>query len=240
MKHPFKQGTKIQVASSCDDYWYKVGEIYTVHSYLPHEDAYVVEEQYEEYKESAWIDAKDVIQFVDWDNAPEGATHYNDVDCIYPYLKQTWDSYYFFDEEKWTEYNYVSLAFAHHFDNAIKRPVTEEKKEMNAFNKNGLPAVGTEFEYSFGNDFWFKATSNYVVADDGVVALCESACGKIEQYLDVRTCKFRSIKSKEEQEKEEAVDEMVKVADPSGTLYNSASLFCERLYAAGYRIMQSN
>lgn len=169
MKQVFEKGTKIQVVHSTSDNWYRIREIYTVHSYLEHKDAYVVEEDYDKWRDTAWIDAKDVEMYVDW------------------------------------------------------------------YTKEQLPPVGTEFEYSFGNGYWFKATSTYVVGDSGVVALCETMESVVEQYLDNEECEFRPIKSKEQQNKEEAIAEMVKVADPSGHLYNTASLFCERLFNAGWR-----
>lgn len=172
MEQVFEKGTKIQIVRADSDNWYKVDEIYTVHSYLEREDAYVVEEGYEVYKDSAWIDAKDVEMHIDW------------------------------------------------------------------YAKEQLPPVGTEFEYSFGSGYWFKATSTYVVGDSGVVALCETMEAVVEQYLDNEDCEFRPIKSKEQQEKDDTIAEMVKVAYPGDSWESQfrAVAMCMRLYDAGWRV----
>jgi len=305
MKQVFEKGAKIQVVRADIDNGYKVGEIYTVHSYLEHKNAYVVEEGYIVYKDSAWIDADDVVQFVDWHNAPEGATHYNDKDCIYPWLKLDNGVRYYHhtDDNRWVKYTTECYGseFVCHFDNAIKRPVAEKKEmpdidwskapkgydywivdkdgtmksmfhryvenhkdlgesyvdadedywrvssdriivhkrpeeqEMNNEWKHGLPPVNTEFEYSFGNGYWFKATCNYVVGSSGVVALCEVMGATIEQYLDAEEWEFRPVKSKEERDKEAAIDEMLKVADPMWESQIKAEDMCKRLYNAGWR-----
>lgn len=235
MQQVFKKGTKIQVVHADSDNWYKVGEIYTVHSYLEREGAYVVEEQYEVYKNSAWIDAKDVLQFVDWSKASEGYDFWI-VDnegtmppTFHKYVENHECNGACYVDENGSYWCADSSRIIVH-----KRP-EEKEQEMKSEWKYGLPSIGIEFEYSFGGNYWFKATSTYVVGDSGVVALCETMESVVEQYLDNEECEFRPIKSKEQQEKEEAIAEMVKVADPSGHFYNIASLFCERLFNAGWR-----
>lgn len=237
MKQVFKKDTKIQVVRTDSDNWYKVGEIYTVHSYLEHEHAYVVEEDYDKWRDTAWIDAKDVEMYIDWSNAPEGYDFWivDDVDdegTMPPTFHKYVENYECYGacyvDENRSYWRADSSRIIIH-----KRP-EEKEQEMNEW-KYGLPPVGTEFEYSFGNVYWFKATSTYVVGDSGVVALCGTMESVVEQYLDNEECEFRPIKSKEQEEKEKAIAEMILAAEPDGHLYNTASLFCERLFNAGWR-----
>lgn len=231
MKQVFDKGAKIQVVETEKGNWYKIGEIYTVHSYLEHKNAYVVEEDYEVYKDSAWVEAKDVEMYIDWSKAPEGYDFWivpSEGSQFPPdFHKLIGDRYYDINGEYYEEYYCDDVA-------VYKRPVAE-KKEVNNEWKHGLPPVNTEFEYSFGGNYWFKATCTYVVADSGVVAMCDVMGVTIEQYLYNEECEFRPVKSKEEQEKESTIVTMVEAANPTGTFHDVASLFCERLYDAGWR-----
>lgn len=96
--------------------------------------------------------------------------------------------------------------------------------------KDGLPQVGTKFEYSFDGKHWYKCVTAYVVGNRGVVAKCQLD-SEVEQYFDKSHVMFRPIKS----EKEKVVEEMLKVADPSGNHYFTAELICKRLYDAGWK-----
>lgn len=97
--------------------------------------------------------------------------------------------------------------------------------------KDGLPQVGTEFEYSFDGEHWFWGITTYVVGDSGVVAHCNTEDGEYEQYLDESDVMFRPLKG----DRECAIEEMMFIADPTDLYPNSTRLQCERLYNAGWR-----
>lgn len=68
-----------------------------------------------------------MVDQVNWDEAPPGATHFNNVNCRWPWLKRDDTGYYFYYEplNRWFEYPNRRLAHEYYFDNAIKRHVDD-------------------------------------------------------------------------------------------------------------------
>lgn len=174
---------------------------------------------------------------VDWDIAPDGATHYN-TECVYPWLKETPISYFNSDYDVWVEYRAYSYENPkRHIKNAVKRP--------QEWDGSGIPPVGTVCEYRLNEyrlneyDIWFTCKIVYVLSgsDYGFVAWCDHLGS--DQFLtfssDRYTLQLRKIKTPEQiaaEERSLAIKEMCEVASKR----NSKELtLMESLYDAGYR-----
>lgn len=164
---------------------------------------------------------------VDWDIAPEGATHYNSA-CSFPWLKETPPS--FFDCGDWVEYTSYDTYQEYHFDKAVKRP---------EWDGSGVPPVGTVCEYRLNeHDVWFKCEVVYVLSgsDYCFVARCEHL--GLDQSLtflsDRYKLQLRKIKTPEqiiEEKRQQAINEMIDFVDSYSTLRDVMGL----LYDCGYR-----
>ena len=172
------------------------------------------------------------LKTVDWNKAPEGATHYNE-DCACPWLKETPPSYFVENKGVWFEYSSAHpRTIKDHFNNAVKRP-----QEWDGI---GIPPVGTVCEYSLnGCDVWFTCKIVYVLAepDHSFVAWCDQL--DMDQFFsfntDDYTLQLRKIETPEqiaEEERQHAIDEMVNLSQRVGSTYKDGM---SALYDAGYR-----
>lgn len=158
---------------------------------------------------------------VDWDIAPDGATHYNGA-LGYPWLKETPISY--FNGDFWVEYSGLSNKYAmDHLRNAVKRP-TE-------WDGSGVPPVGTVCEYlwSEGNEWRKCEVVAYYFANVVAVDVLDSAAVLVQPMM------VRPIKTPEQiaaEERLDAIDEMVVLAQHSGSIFKDVM---SALYDAGYR-----
>ena len=166
---------------------------------------------------------------VDWDIAPEGATHYN-AECGFPWLKETHASY--FNGDYWIEYLEYDRNAKRHIRNAVKRP--------QEWDGGGVPPVGTVCEYRLNEyDVWFKCKIVYVLSesDHCFVAWCDHLSS--DQFLTFSSDRYklqlRKIKTPEQVAAEErnlAIKEMREVASKRGI---KRLTLMESLYDAGYR-----
>lgn len=172
---------------------------------------------------------------VDWDIAPDGATHYN-VSCASPWLKGTPASYFNDVKEVWIEYKSDDSLWEDHFFNAVKRPQEMENEEWDG---SGVPPVGTVCEYQLNGGVWFMCKIIYVLSgsDDCFVAWCDHL--RTDQFLTFSSRRYklqlRKIKTPEQIEAEErllAIDEMVDLAQRSGSIFKDVM---SALYDVGYR-----
>lgn len=161
---------------------------------------------------------------VDWDIAPEGATHYN-ADCTNPWLKEIPASY--FNGEDWIEYNGLSNKYAKkHIKNAVKRP--------QEWNGERLPPVGTVCEYRVNKDEWVSGeVFGHRVCSNGDVEVFIS----LKSSWDYSSApdRFRPIKTPEQiaaEDRNLAIKEMCEVASKRST---KGLTLMESLYDAGYR-----
>lgn len=162
---------------------------------------------------------------VDWDIAPKGATHYN-AECEYPWLKEKPISY--FKGDYWNEYSTFFYENAmKHIKNAIKRP--------QGWDGVGLPPVGTVCEYLKNAKYktsWIKV--RVVFIGRNLIFFEHGASGK-EFTEKIATVSFRTIKTPEQiaaEERLDAIDEMVVLAQHSGSTYKDVM---SALYDVGYR-----
>lgn len=170
---------------------------------------------------------------VDWDIAPEGATHYNE-ECRCPWLKETPPSYFVEGGGAWVEYPSDSMEnhLKNHFKNAVKRP--------QEWDGSGIPPVGTVCEYRLNEyDIWFTCKIVYVLTESDYcfVAWCDHLGS--DQFLTFASDRYklqlRKIKTLEQIAAEEriaAIKEMCEVASKRNT---KGLTLMESLYDAGYR-----
>ena len=163
---------------------------------------------------------------VDWNKAPEGATHYN-KECTCPWLKATPPSY--FDHWDWVEYG--PHAYENHFNNAVKRP--------QEWDGSGVPPVGTVCEYRLGEGTWFKCEVVYVLSGsaDCFVVWCEhlGSDKSLTLLSDRYKLELRKIKTPKqieaEEKRQQAINEMLGLVENYSTFKDVMGL----LYDGGYR-----
>lgn len=169
---------------------------------------------------------------VDWNKAPEGATHYN-AECTCPWLKETPPSY--FDHWDWIEYTSDGSYCEDHFNNAVKRPQMENKgMKSEEWTGKGLPSVGMVCEYldlSNRSTGWVKV--KVVFIGGNLIVLKHGANGNefSEQAGDVS---FRPIKTPEQIAEEERLSAIHKMIALVGR-YSTYADVMGVLYDAGYR-----
>lgn len=167
------------------------------------------------------------IKEVNWDKAPEGATHYNAA-CGFPWLRGVPASFYL--NGLWMEYSSDNDYWKVHFKNAIKRP--------QEWDGSGVPPVGTVCEYRLGEDStWFKCKIMYVLSgsDHCFVAWCDHlASDQFFTFLsDSYELQLRKIKTPEQiaaEERLHAIDEMIELVAGDSSFNEVMSI----LYDAGY------
>lgn len=161
---------------------------------------------------------------VDWNKAPDGATHYNGA-LGYPWLRGVPVSY--FNGNDWIEYKSDDSLWEDHFFNAVKRPQEMENEEWDG----GVPPVGTVCEYLWteGNEWRKCEVVAYYFANVVAVDVLDSAAVLVQPMM------VRPIKTPEQIAAEErllAIDEMVVLAQHSGSIFKDVM---SALYDAGYR-----
>lgn len=163
---------------------------------------------------------------IDWSTAPEGATHYNKIDCICPWLKDSPPSY--FEDGKWVEYS--SSYGKAHIATAVVRPWQG--------HQDGLPPIGTECLYHNGSTYAPGKIVAHADDGDGIDAIiqCDGAwyCGRSPDS-------FKPLQS----ERDKAIDDMNAIAraasekiknyTPHMTKLEMQRAVAGALYDAGYR-----
>lgn len=161
------------------------------------------------------------MEEVDWDIAPEGATHYNAA-CSFPWLKDVPVSFY--NGNDWIEYKSDDSLWGDHFFNALKRP--------QEWDGSGIPPVGVVCEYLKHAKYrttWIKVK---VVFIGGNLIVFEHGANGNEFSEQITEVSFRLIKTPEQIAAEDrllAIDEMCNVIRESDLKTVTA------LYDAGYR-----
>lgn len=173
---------------------------------------------------------------IDWSKAPEGATHWDPVDCNYlrqlGEIAQCWHE----REHGWTCKGWQYPDDLSIMPRLIKRP---------AWSGEGLPPVGLKVECLIhGNGGWCELTMKYRSTDFSVF---ERADGEEFPLWNPQYSNFRSIRTAEdiaEAQRNADLNEMVRcVKDyPAGRhgAHHIAQLriqeeACINLYDAGYR-----
>lgn len=127
---------------------------------------------------------------IDWDEAPEGATHY----CIGGYSGTAWRdlsgvSAKYWSEGKWHDHYGVSSEFC------LKHGVFEARPTQNGWNGEGLPPVGTVCECQDESFQWHRGTIVHVGQGDGaMVAVMQTGSG----ILIGEKGEFRPIRTPEQ------------------------------------------
>jgi hypothetical protein len=96
--------------------------------------------------------------------------------------------------------------------------------------EDGLPPVGLEFEWRYGDHAWKKGEALYIGT---IYAVLKSTEGG-EQHYYLRDMQFRPIRTAEQlaaEEREQGINEMVESKIAGGL----APWVCGELYDAGYR-----
>ncbi|HBN9476826.1 TPA: hypothetical protein L3869_001512 [Pseudomonas aeruginosa] len=179
---------------------------------------------------------------IDWNKAPEGATHYNQK-LAYPWLKDGEIPMYFCPPF-WMRYCNPEEGKALIADSVPRLVPT-------SWDGKGFPPIGIEAEAIWdGADIaYFRA--KILAHDEGRVVFrwCE---GKRKgQYGSYAVLKFgslpafRPLRTPEQiaaEEREKAIDAMLDLDPPleNGLGLTSRRQFCETLYDAGYRRQESS
>ena len=94
----------------------------------------------------------------------------------------------------------------------------------------GVPPVGVEFEWRYGDSDWKTGEALYI---GPIYIILKSSHGG-EQHYYVRDMEFRSIRTSEQiavEERDKEINAIAEILTHDGTFYQDA----ERLYDAGYR-----
>lgn len=178
------------------------------------------------------------MESIDWNKAPDGATHYN-ADAAHPWLRKEGSGLYFWvGDWGWQKYSCTNMSSIH-ISSAIPKPTGENAvKRPQEWDGGGLPPVGAVCEYHLWDEgkkwrkcevvahYFVNYFANVVavdVLDSSAVCLCPSL--------------FRPIKTVEQiaaEERRLAIDEMYSVLTAQGkTMIQRGQLGA--LYDAGYR-----
>lgn len=175
---------------------------------------------------------------INWDEAPEGATHY----CIGSTHDTVWrdlsgvDAKYW-SKGRWHDHHGVSSEFC------LKHGVFEERPVQEGWNGKGLPPVGTVCECQNDELKWLEG----IIVHVGIHGSTKLAVMQTkEEILYGEVGEFRPIKTKEQlaaEEREKAIEEMVQFfmnyyGNPKGA--EQYLLICRSLHDAGYRKQESN
>lgn len=169
---------------------------------------------------------------IDWDKAPEGATHYLPESITYypAWMKKHHDQWWFVCEkpEHWHSDDWGLCVSNEEYQTLYVKP--EEKQEWDGV---GLPPVGTKCQYSYNDKVWFTCEVTYVVGNFGVVALCHTGLDFAgEQVLDSSITSFKPILSPEQSKKQEAIQSILK--DVESIWCESDVELAEKLFELGY------
>ena len=156
---------------------------------------------------------------IDWDKAPEGATHYRNLSgMFYKFSDNSAGRFWSYDLREWLKSGAIK-----DYEPMVMRPSP-------AWSGEGLPPVGIDIEVKHELYGWIGAR---VVGEDGEAALVRTNDG----YAGVFPHQFRPIRTPEQiaaDERSKAIDEMVKALgmdDPGTAEY----IRCGLIYDAGYR-----
>lgn len=173
-------------------------------------------------------------QEINWDQAPEGATHYTKANsAASKWLKvEGIGLVYYWDYPGWMEYS-CDLAAYEHLDQSIERPSDPEPA---AWNGEGLPPVGTVCEALNGfKEEWRKVK---ILDHEGTVptAACRDEIGR----LWWSQC-FRPIRTPEQIAAEERSARICEMASVIGAplCQLTPTEIIEKLDDAGYRKTQT-
>lgn len=161
------------------------------------------------------------MESIDWNEAPDGATHYNAA-CGCPWLKETPASY--FHNGDWIEYTPKQPnKIVKHFNNAVKRPQEWDGK--------GMPPIGTVCEYFWQEGREWRKCEVVAYYHSNVVAVDKSDYDAVLMHPTT----FRPFKTHEQiaaEQRLHAIDEMVDLGIGYSSVFRDA--MC-KIYDAGYR-----
>ncbi|KSE32231.1 hypothetical protein [Pseudomonas aeruginosa] len=173
---------------------------------------------------------------IDWNTAPEGATHWEPTgpDSYEGWMKKEGNDWFFWAEksEEWRYWGDVSA----------EREATFEARPQEAWDGHGLPPVGTVCEIKHRDIGWVRCE---------IVAHKSFSCGGLTHaiaWIDENTLdqsqgvRFRAIRTPEQiaaeqiaaKEREKAIEEMC-FAEETLTVKQAKAL-----YEAGYRRQESS
>lgn len=169
---------------------------------------------------------------IDWDKAPEGATHWEleSYGASAGWMRNDGGEWFFLSSEgRWLKH-IISNVSAERLANMIKRPSP-------AWSGKCLPPAGVvcEWEHEANKGAWHKAEIKYIGSAYVIVA----DFAGIEQHYYLRSMKFRPIRTPEQiaaAEREAAVNGMLCYDALGGSRRGLA----EALYDAGYRKQEVN
>lgn len=167
---------------------------------------------------------------IDWDKAPEGATHYVEG-SICPFEKRDGDDWYY-----WKEKSSVWIKIYNVFgEERIKKTSMHMiARPSPAWSGEGLPPVGVVCEFQNGMGGWSEVEIT-AIAKLGVCFVQSGREG--ENYVSL-TAKFRPIRTPEqiaEDEREAVVKQMAEDIKKIGTVSESWEHIFGKLYDCGYR-----
>ena len=157
---------------------------------------------------------------IDWNEAPEGATHYGKDNDWYRKSVTGWD-WYCRSEDSW---HFVSFTEAFSTSRLTPRPVEWRGPQ------DGLPPVGLEVDCYRGGETWRRGK---VVAHVEDKDYTRYAVVQREDGWSFQSAKYtRPIQT----DRDKAIDEMVAVWKPTISRFAEENRsLAEMLYDAGYR-----
>jgi len=167
---------------------------------------------------------------INWDEAPEGATHYcigSTHDTVWRDLSGVNAKYW--SQGRWHDHHGVSSEFC------LKYGVFEERPTQQAWDGKGLPPVGTVCEYYADEDSWRQC--EIVAHKDGKAVVWVNHA---HIWSTSSGAGFRPLKTKEQlaaEEREKAVEEMfARFGGPDGLTRKQ----CMWVISEGYRKQENN
>ena len=171
----------------------------------------------------AWPEFKECKMEIDWNEAPEGATHHN-YDCSSPWLRDGERPAYFRHGEL-VEYMNPNTGRAH-INEVYSVPCPAAAPAVPAWPGAGLPPVGTVCEvwYDDGRVCWHECEVIYHKSDDPRYAAVRLR-GEHHDKLEWAGC-FRPIRTPERIASEEVLEEIERLYSEGGPA---------AVFDAGYR-----
>ncbi|MER0688529.1 hypothetical protein AAA569_35755 [Pseudomonas aeruginosa] len=163
---------------------------------------------------------------IDWNTAPEGATHWEPAGLEFHegWMKKEGNGWFFWG---------LGAEWKYEGDVSAEREATFEARPQETWDGQGLPPVGTVCEYR--HMIWpeYRSCEIRYISEESLVAYDDAQ----EQFY--RTCDmlFRPVRSPEQiaaEEREKAIEEMC-FAEETLTVKQAKAL-----YEAGYRRQESS
>ncbi len=129
----------------------------------------------------------------------------------------------------------VLWCFHNDFPGYITREhwlAAQSKIDTPVWDGNGLPSVGTECEYAWGDDDWEIGHIEYLSEQTVVITHTDGA----EDSFTTGDVKFRPIKSEAEQRRDDAIAELNTIGSKAG----SFSELLAAIYDAGWRKLEDS